>query len=357
MFRIPFLTPGQLVGLDIGSASIKLVELAPRGKQFALVRVGKVPLDPEIIVEGAIINEAQLVDALQNLFSRTGMKKKHVAIALGGNTVIVKRVLLPKMPMETLRANFRNEVGEHIPFSLDEVNVDIAVIGDDPNEPDRTGVVLVATKKEVLNEFLSVLISAGLKAMVVDLAAFAVANAFEYNYPELVHEPLALIHIGSAVTTVNIVHEGKSLFVRDLGRGGYEITSEIQKMLGVSFEEAENFKRGGSGEEDALIPEEVGTVLRNKFQELASDVQRTFDFFVQQGGIERVGRIFISGGMSLTGGIAGVLEEHLGLPVEILNPFRRVVMKSRKLPLDEIEREAPLYSVAVGLAMRRAFDQ
>jgi type IV pilus assembly protein PilM len=277
-------------------------------------------------------------------------------MALGGPTVIVKRVLLPKMPVETLRANLRNEVAEHIPFSLDEVNVDIAPVGEDPNEPDRMGVILVATKKETIGEFLAVLISASLKALVVDLSAFAVANTFTYNYPELIHEPLAIIHLGSSMTTVNIVHEGKSLFVRDLTKGGYEITSEIQKLLGVSFEEAENFKRGGSGEEDALIPEEVGTILRNKFQDLAGDVQKTFDFFVQQGGVERVGRIFISGGMSLTSGIAGVLEERLGLPVEILNPFRRVALKGKGIPVDELEREAPIYSVAVGLALRRAFD-
>jgi type IV pilus assembly protein PilM len=356
LFKVPFLTPSQLIGLDIGSSSIKLVELKPKGKQWALLRAGKVPIDPEVIVEGAIINEAQLVEAVQSLIQKTGVHSKYVAISFGGPTVIVKRVSLPKMQIETLRANLRNEVAEHIPFSLDEVNVDIAPVGEDPNEPDRMGVILVATKKETVGEFLAVLVSAGLKALVADLSAFAVANAFFYNYPELLHEPLAIIHLGSSVTTVNIVHEGRSLFVRDLARGGYEITSEIQKLLGVSYEEAENFKRGGSGEEDALIPEEVGTVLRNKFQDLASDVQRTFDYFIQQGGVERVGRIFISGGMSLTSGIAGVLEERLGLPVETMNPFRRIALKGKGLPVDELQREAPIYSVAVGLALRRAFD-
>jgi len=352
---LPFLTPTHLLGVDIGSSSVKLVEMVKKGKRYRLIRIGQEFLPPEVIVEGQIINEAQVVEALQNLLSRLKPKSKLTAVSLGGGAVIVKRITTPKLTSLELRKNLKNEVAEHVPFPLEEVSLDFSIIGEDPREPDRMGVILVAGKLEAIHELTSVLYSSGLKPMIVDLSAFAVGNSFEYNYPEFSQEPVAIVHLGNTSTTLNVMYRGKSLFVRELGKGGYEITLEIQRNLGVTFEEAEGFKRGGKEGENTLVPEEVGGILRVHFQSLGQEIQRNLDFVVQQEIVERISRIFLSGGMSLVEGIDSSLETQLGIPVEILNPFRHVDVETG-VDTREIEQVAPAYAVAMGLSMRTAFD-
>lgn len=355
---IPFIGgASHLVGLDIGSHSIKLVEVKPWRGSYNLLNVAKVGLSPEVIVEGVIINEAAVIDAINSLFQQVKVKSKKVAISLGGNAVIVKRVTMPKMAQEDLARNIEVEAAEHIPFPMDEVNVDFEIIGDDPDEPDRMITYLVAAKKDMINELTGVLLSCGLKPAVLDVDVFTVGNAFEVNYPELANEPVALVNIGASVTNINLIKGGRSMFVRDITRGGYEITEEIQRALGVSFEEAETFKKGGSDDADTLIPEEVGAILRNSSMALAQDVQRTLDYYVQTGGTERVSRMFISGGMSLVNGMDRILEEETGIAVEILNPFKRINISGKHIDPTMLEREAAMMSVAMGLALRRVFDK
>ncbi len=360
--ELPFSIPGigsqsHLVGLDIGSHTIKLVELKPTRGGWSLLNVGKVSLSPEVIVEGVIINEAAVIEAVNTLFASVKTQTKNVAISLGGNAVIVKRVPLPKMAPEDLEKNIEVEAAEHIPFPMEEVNVDFEIMGDDPDEPDRMIVYLVAAKKDMINELTGVLLSCGLKPAVLDVDVFTIGNAFEVNYPDLTDEPVALVNIGASVTNINLVRDGKSLFVRDITRGGYEITEEIQRALGVSFDEAETFKRGGGDEQDSLIPEEVGQILRNASLSLAQDIQRSLDYYAQTGGTERVSRLFISGGMSLVNGMDRIIEEETGIPVEILNPFKRVTIASKTVDPLTVERDAPMDTVAVGLALRRVFDK
>lgn len=355
---LPFLGGARhLVGLDIGSHAIKAVELKPGRHGWSLHAVGKVNLSPEVIVEGVIINEAAVIDAVGELFAQARIKTKSVAVSVGGNAVIVKQVPMPKMAAEDLARNLEAEVAEHIPFPLDEVNVDFEIMGDDPNEPDRMIVYLVAAKKDMINELTGVLMSCGVKPSVLDVDSFTLGNAFEVNYPEHLGEPVALVNIGASTTNVNVVRDGRSLFVRDITRGGYEMTEEIQRALGVSFEEAELFKRGGDDQSDALIPEEVGSILRNSSVSLASDIQRTLDYYLGNAGGERCSRMFLSGGMSLVSGLDRILEERTGIDVELFNPFRKIRIAGKAVDPMMIEREAPLFSVAVGLGLRRGFDK
>lgn len=356
---IPFLgSSTHLFGLDIGSYSIKLVELKPSRNGWQLLSIGKVNLSPEVIVEGVIINEAAVIEAVNDLFAEVNVKSKNVAIGLSGNAVIVKRVGLPKMSPEDLERNIEMEAAEHIPFPMEEVNVDFEIMGDDPDEPDRMMVYLVAAKKDMINELTGVLLSAGLKPSVLDVDTFTAGNALEVNYPELLDEPVAVVNIGASVTNINLVRDGRSLFVRDITRGGYEITEEIQRALGVSFEEAETFKKGGSEEQsDTLIPEEVGTILRNASVSLAQDIQRSIDYYFQTGGGEQVTRLFISGGMALVSGMDRIIEEQTSIPVEVLNPFRKISIGSKEIDPMMLEQDAAQYAVAVGLALRRVFDK
>lgn len=355
---LPFLGGAKhLVGLDIGSHTIKAVELTPGRNGWTLKSVGKVSLSPEVIVEGVIINESAVIEAVAELFAQTKIRTKNVAVSIGGNAVIVKRVAMPKMAAEDLERNLEAEVAEHIPFPLEEVNVDFEIMGDDPDEPDRMTVYLVAAKKDMIGELNGVLLSCGVKPIVLDVDTFTLGNAFEVNYPEHLGEPVALVNIGAATTNINIVRDGRSLFVRDIMRGGYEMTEEIQRALGVSFEEAELFKRGGDEGSDALIPEEVGSILTNANAKLAEDIQRTLDYYYNNAGGERCSRIFLSGGMSLVGGMDTTIQRRSGIPVELLNPFRRIRIGGKGIDPLMIEREAPLFAVAVGLGLRRGFDK
>ena len=348
----------HLVGLDIGSHSIKLVEMKPGRTGWSLLNLAKVNLSPEVIVEGVIINEAAVIEAINTLFGSVKVKTKQVAISIGGNAVIVKRVLLPKMSHEDLERNIKTEAAEHIPFPMEEVNVDFEIMGDDPEEPDRMIVYLVAAKKDMINELTGVLLSCGLKPAVLDVDVFTIGNTFEVNYPELLAEPVTLINVGASVTNINLVREGKSLFVRDVTRGGYEITEEIQRALGVSFEEAETFKRGGGDDQsDSLIPEEVGEIIRQSSISLAQDVQRSLDYYVQTGGNERVSRLFVSGGMSLVNGMDRIIEEETGIPVEVMNPFKKISIGNKHIDPLVLEKESALNAVGVGLSLRRAFDK
>jgi len=347
---------GHLIGLDIGSYAIKLVQLQRGRGGWTLHGVAKIPLSPEVIVEGVIINEAAVVDAINELFAMVKGRVKHVAVSIGGNAVIVKRVSMPKMAYEDLERNIDVEAAEHIPFPMDEVNVDFEMLGDDPDEPDRMNVFLAAAKKDMINEMNGVLMGCGLKPAVLDADVFAVGNAFELNYPELSQEPVALVNIGASVTNINLIRNGQPLFVRDITRGGYEITEEIQRALGVSFDEAESFKKGGDDQTDTLIPEEVGTILRNASVQLAGDIQRSLDYYYNTGGDERVSRLFISGGMSMVSGMDRIIEEQTGIPVEALNPFRKFSV-GKHVDASEIEESAPLYAVAAGLGLRKVFDK
>src|SRR5512139_1001483 len=245
------------VGLDIGSSSVKLVHLKEGKRGLHLLAWGQAPLPPEAIVDGALMNSAAIVQAIQELVAQQKVKTREVAIGVRGHSVIIKKISLPRMTQEELDESIQWEAEQYIPFDVKDVNIDTQILTPQADAAGQMDVLLVAAKKDLINDFTSVCAEAGLTATVVDVDAFAVQNAYEANYPQVPNQPVVLINVGAAVTNINIVNNGMATFTRDITIGGNAFTEEIQKQLNISAEEAEALKVGGHGETDAVVPQEV----------------------------------------------------------------------------------------------------
>ena len=341
----------QLIGLDIGSSYVKLVELKDlgKGKNYQLVTAGVEPVPPQSIVDGGIMDSFAVSEAVRNLFERLNVKNTKVAIAVSGNGVIIKKITLPKMSMEELNDQIRFEAEQYIPFEIDEVNIDYEVV--DSSEDDQMDVVLVAAKKDVISDYTSVVVQAGLEPIVVDVAAFALQNVYEYSH--MIDQDLitALVNIGASSTNINILLGSKSLFWRDLSVGGSLYTQNIQKELGIDYDNAENLKKGNSVEGisfDSVIP-----VIDQTSQELIGEFLKTFEFFKATSQFSTIDKIVLSGGTAKTHGLDKMLEDKSGVRVEIFNPFESIRVDESTFDPEFINDVSTMVSIAVGLSLRK----
>ncbi len=345
------------VGLDIGSSSVKLVQLRERRGAFALNAFDTAPLPPEAIVDGALMNSSAIVQAIQELVSRQKLKVREVAIGVRGHSVIIKKIALPRMTQEELDESIQWEAEQYIPFDVKDVNIDTQILTPEGDAAGQMDVLLVAAKKDMINDYTSVCAEAGLTATVVDVDAFAVQNAFEVNYDGSGDETVVLINVGAAVTNVNILSRGITTFTRDVTMGGNAFTEEIQKQLNISYDEAEALKVGGQGETDAVVPQEVERVIQGVADQLGGEIQRSLDFFASTAPGTAVSRVYLSGGTARIPALFKVIEARAGVPVEILNPFKNVEIDNRRFDPAVILAAAPAAAVGVGLALRRPGDK
>ena len=224
------------------------------------------------------------------------IKQKEVAVSVSGHSVILRKINLPVMTREELDESIQWEAEQYIPFDINDVNIDVAILNDH-NDQGQMDVLLVAAKKDMINDYINVVREAGLIASVVDVDSFAVQNAFEVNYNLPVGETVALINVGAAVVNINVVHSGVSAFTRDIAQGGNQYTDEIQKQLNVSYDEAEALKVGGGGNDvDSVVPQEVERVMQQVSETIANDVQRSLDFYAATSADASINRIYLSGG-------------------------------------------------------------
>jgi type IV pilus assembly protein PilM len=344
----------SIVGLDIGSSSVKAVELSRRskGKEFELTHLGVAPLPPEAIVQGAFLNSSAIVDAIREAVEKAKIKTKQVAAAVSGHSVIVKKVSLPTMTRDELDEQIRWEAEQYIPFDVNEVNLDFQILDDGSGEG-QMDVLLVAAKKDLIDDYVQVISEAGLTPAVVDVAAFAVENAYEANYgtPSGV---IALVNIGAQVVNINIVSGGVPTFTRDITTAGNQYTEEIQKALSISFDEAERIKLGGRRGEDSqeVVPHEVEQAMQAVTETVIGEISRSLDFYAATTADSRIERVVLSGGSAKVAGFTQAFRERTGYQVEVLNALSRMVPSSKFEP-DFLEDMAPALGVGVGLALRR----
>ena len=345
------------VGLDIGSSGVKLVQLKERKGGYALLSFGTAPLPPEAIVDGALMNSAAIVSAIQELLAQHKVKTKEVAIGVRGHSVIIKKISLPRMTQEELDESIQWEAEQYIPFDVKDVNIDTQILTPEGDAAGQMDVLLVAAKKDMINDYTSVCAEAGLTATVVDVDAFAVQNAYEANYELGPTETVVLINVGAAVANINILARGTTTFTRDITMGGNAFTEEIQKQLNISYDEAEALKVGGQGETDAVVPQEVERVIQGVAEQMAGEIQRSLDFYAATAADSRIARVYLSGGTARIPALFKVIEARAGVPVEILNPFKNIEVDNRKFDPAVILAAAPSAAVGVGLALRRAGDK
>ncbi|MCP3105094.1 pilus assembly protein PilM [Myxococcus sp. K15C18031901] len=351
------------LGLDIGSTSIKMILLKEQRKRgevgFALQSFGMKPLPPEAIVDGALMNSTAIVQAVQELMSELKVKGKDVAIGVSGHSVIIKKIQMPRMSQEELEESIQWEAEQYIPFDVKDVNIDTQILDGGGN--DATGqmdVLLVAAKKDMINDYTTVVSEAGLAPVVVDVDAFAVQNMFSVNYDLPEKETVVLINAGASVVNINIIASGVTVFTRDVTIGGNQFTEEIQKQLNVSYEEAEALKIGGNrADADAVVPQEVERVLSSVAEQVAGEIQRSLDFYAGTAADSNFTKVYLSGGTAKIPALFKTIEARTGVPVEILNPFRKIEVDNRKFDPAFIMDVAPMAAVAVGLALRRPGDK
>jgi type IV pilus assembly protein PilM len=345
------------VGLDIGSSSVKLVQLKERKAGYQLLAYGSAPLPPEAIVDGALMNSSAIVQGIQELVAQQKVKTREVAIGVRGHSVIIKKISLPRMTQEELDESIQWEAEQYIPFDVKDVNIDTQILTPEADAAGQMDVLLVAAKKDMINDYTSVCAEAGLTATVVDVDAFAVQNAYEANYDPSPGQPVVLINVGAAVTNINVVLNGMATFTRDVTMGGNAFTEEIQKQLNISYEEAEALKVGGQGEADAVVPQEVERVIQGVADQMGGEIQRSLDFYAATAPDSHVGKVFLSGGTARIPALFKVIEQRAGVPVEVLNPFRKIEVDNRRFDPAVIMNAAPAATVAVGLALRRPGDK
>jgi type IV pilus assembly protein PilM len=345
----------SLVGLDIGSSAVKAVELKPAGKGYKVTAFGSEPVPPDSIVDGAIIDGAAVADAIRRLFDGRGVKTKDVAASLSGNAVIVKKITLPIMTEAELAESIYWEAEQYIPFDIQDVNLDYQIL--DAGDPAKgtMDVLLVAAKKEKIADYTGVIAQAGRSAVVVDVDAFALQNAYEVNYGIEPGAVVVLLNAGASATNINIISGDQSVFTRDVSIGGNAYTEALQRELSLPFDLADQLKKGAAV--DGVTFEDARPVLRAVSENVMLEIQKTFDFFKATASSDRIDRIMVSGGASRAEGFTEMLTERFEAPVEPFDPFKRVAFDLKKFGVASPADVAPTVAVAVGLALRRVGDR
>lgn len=358
MSFLSFMKAKKIVGLDIGSFAIKVIELKPKkkGKEivFELLSLGYEPVPYQSIVEGSIMDSTAVADAIQHIFAESKSKSNHISFGVSGSSVIVKRIEVQRLSPNEMHEHILWEARPHIPFTPEEVNIDYEILEASDVPPDRVAVILAATKKEKLNDYLNVISIAKKTPVIVDLDSFAILNSVMVNYEIYQNRCIAIINIGSSITNVVIAKNGNPVFVRDIAFGGNQFTDLIQKELNLKYEKAEAVKKGRQIE--GVSPAAVKPVISLVFSELKSEIKKTFEFYRSNTSEGRIDNVLLSGGTANLESIIDYFSQEFDIPAEIVNPFNNIEINEKKFDLDFIKDMAPVFNVAMGLALRAVGD-
>lgn len=343
-----------MVGLDIGSKHIKAVQLKDVRGKYHLERLGISTLEPELIVDGSILDSSRVVEAIKGLLASTDIRIKDVALSLSGHSsVIIKRVSMPHMTEDELSESIKFEAEQYIPFDIEDVNLDFQILGL-AEKDNMMDVLIVAAKKDKINEYVTVAKEAGLNPVIVDVDAFALENMHELNYEIKQEENIALVNIGASMININILKGGVSVFTRDSTIGGNLHTEALQREFTISFANAEKLKQEGSME--GISKEDVSSVLVTASEDIISEISRSFDYFRDTSNYENINEIILCGGGALTAGFIPLLSEKSGINVKLAEPLRNIQVPD-SFDKEYLKKVEPIVSVAVGLAIRRVGDK
>jgi type IV pilus assembly protein PilM len=343
----------DILGIDIGSSLVKLVQLKQHNNAYSLLNLGLMPMPPEAIVDNALMDSSSIVETLKNLLKSLNIRDKEAASSIAGNSVIIRKISLPYMPPEELEDQIQWEAEQYIPFDINDVNIDFQLLAQEDLDSSKMSILLVASKKDIINDYITVFNEAGIKLMVMDVDSFALQNAFEVNYDPAPDEVYALINIGASVMNLNIVRGGVSLFTRDVQMGGNLYTEEIQKQFALTFDEAERVKLSGESPELERLQDVMGRINET----LAIEIRRSLDFYNSNAGDGKLAKVYLSGGCSKVPMLPEAVAERLSLPVELFNPFNKIKFSEKDFDPEYLQAIGPLVTVALGLATRRQGDK
>jgi type IV pilus assembly protein PilM len=340
----------NLVGLDIGSSSVKAVELSRKGGTLQLLNLGYENLQTDTIVDGQIMELNNVSNVISNIFSEHQIRTNRVAAGVSGHSVIVKNIVLPQMSEDELQESFSWHAEEHIPFDIADVNLDYQLTG---NSSESLHVLMAACKSDKIANVKQAIQLAGKQPIIIDVDAFALQNCYEANYQPKVGEIVALLNIGASTMNINILNGTRSVFARDASVGGSQYTSLLQKELGLSFEQAEAVKRG-SPIPEGIEERPIQPIIETVSDILALEVRKTMDFYraTAAEGEAAIQKILLAGGGSKLPGLGEYLAKRFEIPVEVFDPFRQIQVDPAKFDPDYMREIVSEMAVAVGLALR-----
>ncbi len=343
-----------VLGLDISSTAIKLLELGQSGDRLRVESYAVEPLPANSVIEKNIADVEAVGDAIKRAVKRSASRTKLAAVAVAGSAVITKIIAMPaSLTEDDMEQQIELEADQYIPYPLEEVNLDFEVIGPSENDPERIDVLLAASRSENVDIRIAAIELAGLKAKIVDVEAYAMENAFSLLIPQLpeqgIDQTIAVIDIGATMTTLNVMHDRKTIYTREQVFGGKQLTEEIQRRYGLSYEEAGMAKRQG-GLPDNYVPE----VLEPFKDAMTQQVSRSLQFFYGSSQYNNVDHIVLAGGSAMIPGIDEMIANKLGVHTSVANPFTNMTLASR-VKAQSLSNDAPALMIAAGLAMR-SFD-
>lgn len=344
----------HLIGLDIGSRTIKAGEVVERKKGLRLKKFGMVDIAPGAIVDGSIKNPESVADSIRQLFKAYNLKVNNVAISIGGYSVIVKKINVQTMEEEQLQETIQFEAEQYIPFAITDVNLDFQILGPNENNPNQMSVLLVAAKKEMVHDYVNLTRLAGLNPCIIDVDAFALQNIYESAY-DAGGENVALIDIGAGKTSLNILKDNFSVFMRDVSLGCSQINQKIVSLTGCNLEEAEKIKFGE--EKETITPEDLTEIISSVAADWCTEIRRALDFFYSTYPDDQIKRIVLSGGGGNIREFRQLLAVETSAEVEIIKPFAGFNIDDDRFDSSYLERIAPQAAICMGLAIRRVDDK
>ncbi len=344
----------KILGIDVGSAAVKMVEV-DFNRGASLRFAGLAPLPDGAVVEKSIKKSDVVVGAINSLYRNAKTTTKQVATSLAGKAVIIKQVTMSSMSDAQLEKQIELEAEPYIPFDIKDVNLDYCIMGNRPEQEGTMDVVLVAAKKEDMQEYMDLLKPLGLIPIVVDVDPFALEVMYEACYPNVQEEVVALVNVGATTINVNILKSGASQYTRDLPLGSDSITREIMRFFDVDYQKAENIKR--AAQLSSINPRHLRKIFQRSVDYFVAELQKILDFFATNVSYDPIQKVFLSGGGAYTYGLVSTTETELNVPVEIVDPFRSLAVDAKAFDLDYLNSVGASMAVAVGLALRNEKDK
>lgn len=347
--NLPFLSQNELVvGLDIGSHAVKVCQLKKTSSGYTILTLGSTVL-PEGAVEDGTLNDPEVVSkAISDLFKNLKIKNKKVGFSISGYSVIVKKVNLAVMGEAQLESHIMSEAEQYIPFDIEDVYLDFQDLKTGLKETDRTDVMLVAAKKEIVDDYLDMLGSLNLTPVIVDVDGFALENTYEFNYQK--NENVALVDIGASKMSINILSQGISVVARDIIVGSRQLTEQIQNVFDIDFEEAEGLKVGSIQDEEKR--EEIEDIFSTTCTQWILEIKKAIDLYHSNHPDHPLKRLILSGGGAKVSGFIDFLAQETNIPVELFNPFLKMSWNRKKIDPDYLEDIGPEMAIAAGIALR-----
>jgi len=344
----------HLVGLDIGSRAIKAGEITETKKGYTLEKFGMIDIQPGIIEDGSIKDPEPVADAIRQLYKTYNIKEHNVAISIGGYSVIVKKINVQSMTEEQLQETIHFEAEQYIPFDISDVNLDFQILGENEQNPNQMSVLLVAAKKEMIDDYINLTQLAGLNPCIIDVDAFALQNIFESSY-DLEDENVALIDIGASKTSLNILKGSTSVFMRDVSLGCGQINQKIASLVDCSPEEAEQLKFGD--ESDKISQEDMSGIVSSVVADWCTEIRRALDFFYSTYPDDQIKKIVLSGGGGNIKEFRQLLAVETSAEVQTINPFESLYVDDDRFDTNYLEKIAPQASICLGLSLRKVNDK